>query len=67
MLREHFSLKTVADIAKYASELSIDYAHKGVTYLEITNMFVNEILERKNIEQARNNIEQMLIEIKVSN
>lgn len=61
-LKENYSLRDIANIAKYASQLSVEYACKGVTYIEVTNMFVNETVEGTTIEQARNNIEMKLIE-----
>ena len=62
-LEEGYSLKDIADIAKYSSQLSVEYACKGVTYIEVTNMFVNETAKGRTIDQARNNVEKELIEI----
>ncbi len=64
-LKENYSLRDIANIARYASQLSVEYAYKGVTYIEVTNMFVSEAVEGTTIEQARNNVEMKLMEMKL--
>lgn len=64
-LKENYSLRDIANIAQYASQLSVKYAYKGVTYMEVMNMFISEAVEGTTIEQVRNNIEMKLMEMQI--
>lgn len=51
-----------SEIAKRASDLAMEYARLGISYLEATDMLVEAMRNGKTLEDARNEVEKKIIE-----
>ena len=47
---------------KIIGELTTEYAHKGYSYLDVMNVFVEKANESDSLHQIKNKVEKQLIE-----